>query len=304
MLPKGVVLTIEQARNFDLSSYFEQVDSTYSNRVSRMTSTRIKINFPIVNRDAFKMVGGLKYFQDEYTFDQPEKLTNYYHLGLEDKHIKTIGLSLYALKTKVGTNYWAARGSFKLNGDFNKGKFQEHLKTGLTILYGTKNTRFKTWGLGVSYSYTFGVSSVYPVWFHKQRFTNKLAIDFILPVYAKFYYLPTNRKNVFYLENRLEGDNYNLNFDTYPNRPLYLEKANFMSRLTYERQIYDFLWCSVSTGYQFNVNYNLSSSDVFFNRIKSLNSKTDVLVTSTIKPMPVIRLSLFLVPPKKWMEER
>lgn len=303
-LPKGVVITTEQARNFSLNSSFEQGDSSNSDRVSSLTSARIKLNIPLINNDRFKLITGLKYYQDEYRFKQPEELSNFYHMGLEDKHIKTIGMSFYGLKTTLGQHYWAARLSVKLNGDFVAQTLNSHMKSGLTLMYGKKSNRFKTWGMGLSYSNSFGVSSVYPVWFHKERYTNKFAIDLLLPVYAKLYYLPSNKKNVLYLENRLEGDNYNLNFEAYPGTPLYLEKANVYSRLVYEREIHDFLWFSMSAGYQFNVRYNLSSSDLFFDRTPNPNNRTALLIESNVKPVPVVRLGLFLVPPRKWLEER
>ncbi len=303
-LPKGVEINRERSWNFDLESNFTASDSLTTDRVQRFTRSKAKINFPIINQDEFKLIGGLRYYQDEFNFETPDSLNNFFHDGLQDKHIKTLGLSVFAVKTRIGNQYWASRASYRLNGDFTSSDLSSHQKYAFSLVYGWKLTRFKTWGFGVSYSNTFGISSVYPIWFWKQKYKNNFALDLFLPVYSRVYYLPKNGNNVFYLEARVEGDNYNLNFDQYQNQPLYLEKANIVSRLTYERRIYDFVWCSLSAGYQYNVSYNLSTSDLFFDRSLNPNNRNKVLIDSRMKPLPLVRVGLFLVPPRKWVEEK
>ena len=115
----------------------------------------------------------------------------------------------------------------------------DHLKSTLAFIYGVKRHRHSTWGLGASYSYTFGNGSLFPVFLYKNRFRPKWAIELLLPVSARLMFR-LNSKNIFYFDSKLEGDNYNLNFEGFSSEPLYLEKSDFKSFFTYEREVYDF----------------------------------------------------------------
>lgn len=299
---KGVEIYQERVPSYDLASGYAGTDSSFTNSVRRTKSWMAKLRVPVVNKDHFKMVVGLKYYQQEFAFDNPGSLDNSFHRSLQDKPIRSAGLSAYVIKSFIGNKYLAFRGTFRLNGDFEEGNVVSHQKTSAQVLYGIKHHWYKTWGFGLSYSNTFGRSSIYPVFFYRHKFRQKWAFETLLPISARLMYQP-NEKNVFYFDNKLEGDNYNLNFDTGSNLPLYLEKADFKTFITYEREIYDFIWLGISGGYRININFDVSDSDAYFQRAFPIGNTNNLTISNSLGNALFFRFGLFLVPPRKWMDK-
>ena len=224
----------------------------------------INLRLPVVNKDHFKFLVGLKYYQQEFAFQDPGSLENSFYQSLQDKPLRSMGLTFYGVKSFLGNKYLLGRAAFRLNGDF-RADLDDHVKSTLALIYGVKRHRYSTWGVGASYSNTFGRSAIYPVFLYKNRFRPKWAVELLLPVSARLMYQP-NSKNILYFDSKLEGDNYNLNFNGFSDQALYLEKSDFKSLLTYEREVYDFFWVFASAGVRFNLNFDISDSDVFFER--------------------------------------
>ena len=68
---------------------------------------------------------------------------------------------------------------------------------------------------------------------------------------------------------------------------------NLLTKITYEREIYDFLWFGLSVGNRFNIAFDLSEKNTFLNR-------NTPQVTNELKNAIFYQASIFLVPPKKW----
>ncbi len=299
---KGLEVFQERIPNYDLNSQFTETDSTFNNAIRRTKSWSARLRIPVVNKDYFKFIVGFKYYQQEFAFEQPVLEGNPFHSSIEDKPLRSMGLSLYSVHSFIGNKYLAFRGTLRLNGDFETGTIRSHQKTSFTGLYGIKQHRYKTWGFGVSYSNSFGRSSVYPVFFLKHRYRPKWAVELLLPLSARLLYRP-NEKNNLYVETKLEGDNYNINLDGFSEVPLYLEKADVKAMFTYEHEVYDFFWVSASGGYRWNINFDVSDSDAFFDRAFNLGNSDNLAISNTIGGAPFFRFGIFLVPPKKWLEE-
>ncbi|MFT5724222.1 MAG: hypothetical protein ACI9JN_001340 [Bacteroidia bacterium] len=296
--PKGVKYYQERTPTYQIKSTFKTIDSTISNDIQRTSSWWVKLRAPIILKDHFKLLVGLQYYQQELYFKDPDALNNAFHQSLEDKAIRSAGVSFNAFKSYIGNKYLVGRVTLRLNGDFDNGDLRHHLKSSYSVLYGIKKSVRKTWGFGASYSNSFGRSSIYPILFLNNKFKKKWAFRALLPVSTQLIYMP-NDKNTLYFTNKLEGDNYNLNFESLQPNRLYLEKADFKSFFTYEREIYDFIWFGVSTGMQFNINYDLSDSDLYFNRVSNATSDHTV-IANELTPTPFLRIGLFLVPPRGW----
>jgi len=100
---------------------------------------------------------GLAYKVEEYKFSNPKDLTNSFHQQLEDKPLRSIGTTFYLDKRFKGKHYFYSRVGLFLNGDFEEGRMIDYLRSSVTALYGTKVNKWKTWGVGLSYSYRFGI---------------------------------------------------------------------------------------------------------------------------------------------------
>jgi hypothetical protein len=298
---KGVVVYQERTPEHQLKSSFENQDSTAEAQVRRTQNWVVKLRGPVVNKEHFKLIVGLQYAQQEFAFKNPSLLTNTFYQSLQDKPLRSAGLSVYSIKSFIGNKYLIGRATLRLNGDFGNGDLRAHLKSSFSVLYGIKHHARRSWGFGASYSNTFGRSSIYPLVFLNYKFKPKWAVQLLLPVSAQLVFTP-NDKNVFYFSNKLEGDNYNLEFETLKPTTLYLEKADVKSFLTYEREVYDFFWIGVSGGMRFNLSFDVSDSDLYFDRPVIAANRDHIVISNEVGISPFFRVGIFLVPPRSWSE--
>jgi hypothetical protein len=294
--PKGVSIIFQSVLEYDIHSQFRDSSSVQSDEIEQNESVEIKLKFPLILKDRYKMAMGLVYKKEEYEFDDPEESQNLFHRHLEEKPLRSIGTTFYLDKRFKGRHYLYSRVGLFLNGDFNSGPLEDYFRSSITVLYGTKVNTWKTWSIGLSYSYNFGRLALYPVLQYNKQFNEHWGFEMALPVKTEFRYI-LNPKNYFFFVNRLGGDNYILNFDGLSDNSLYLGKADFISMLTYEREIHDFLWFTVSVGLRYNINFDLSEES-------RLVSNDKPIVANEMDTAPLIRAGLFIVPPRKWMNKK
>ena len=119
-MPRGKGLEVYQERipNHKFSSVVNAPDSSFSNDVRRTKSWMVNLRLPLINKDHFKFLVGLKYYQQEFAFDRPEELDNSFYQSIQDKPIRSVGMTLYGMKSFRGNKYLLGRGAVRLNGDF------------------------------------------------------------------------------------------------------------------------------------------------------------------------------------------
>ena len=183
----------------------------------------------------------------------------------------------------------------QVNGDFNEtgplplARFFKYTASGL---YGWKKDEFTAWGIGLYFSYTFGRPAIYPAFLWNKTFNEKWGIEALLPASFFLRHNLTN-KSILLAGYDVDGESYHINIDDPPLsaiKTLELRKSEVKLSLTYEQEIYDFLWFSVATGYRLNINFDLSKDNSFSNA---------KIVDNDINNTPYFSISLFAVPPQK-----
>ncbi|MFK7901142.1 MAG: DUF6268 family outer membrane beta-barrel protein [Cyclobacteriaceae bacterium] len=290
--PKGIEVYYRTAFPSTIES--AQENHNYSGRLVNMRSWSIRAKFPIINHPHLIITGGFSFMDTEYRFENSAQLNQPFYQSLEEKNLRSLGSRFYIVKPFKNHHYLLSRISVKLNGDFKDGRLRNHLRYSSSIMYGTKVSESKLWVFGAAFGYNFGRISIYPVFIYKKNFSKRAGIEITLPVSVAYRY-QIGDKNIFYVDNRLEGNNYNINVN-FSDEGLFLEKVFFSSSLIYEREIHDYLWFSVSGGLRTNLRFNVSTSDQFFNR-------TNELIANKLSPAPFIKMGIFIVPPKKWLSK-
>ncbi|MBL4707733.1 MAG: hypothetical protein JKY48_04760 [Flavobacteriales bacterium] len=291
--PKGFSIIQQRVIDYNLRTQFKDSNWVDEREIRRNKSIEIKAKIPILLKENYNFIIGLNYRVEEFSFSDPDKLSNELHKYLEDRDLKSVGATFYLDRKFKGRHFLYGRAGVFLNGSFNKGRATDYLRSSLTVLYGTKVDGSKVWGIGLSYSYRFGRLALYPILHYNKQFNKKWGFEMALPVKTEFRY-QLNDKNIFYLTNRLGGENYVLDASQLSRNKLFLGKSHFLSFLTYEREIYDFLWLSFSAGAQVNINFDLETK----NRLA--NNKEEPFIDNRLDPAPMIRFGLFLVPPKRF----
>lgn len=265
----------------------------------RAKSLEFKLKIPIVLKRRTKVITGLKYRYEEYQFKNPELLDYPLYENLENKHLNAVSLDFYLVRSLKNYHFFLSKVGLQLNGDFSRDSslpFTRFIKYTASGLYGWKKDSYNAYGFGVYLSYTFGRPRIYPAFLWNKSINPKWGIEALLP--ANFYLKHNfSDKSILLGGFDVDGDSYHIVIDSPPLssiNTLELRRSDIRLLLTYEQEIYDFLWFSVSGGYRFNINFNLSENNDFSN---------DFILKNNIENSPFVTLSLFAVPPKKLTEK-
>lgn len=262
-------------------------------------SLEFKLKVPVVLKPRTKIIAGIKYRYEEYEFKNPESLDFPLYENLEDKHLNALSLDFYLVQSLKNYHFFLSKVGLQLNGDFSDDSplpFTRFIKYTASGLYGWKKDSYNAYGFGVYLSYTFGRPRIYPAFLWNKSISPKWGIEALLPAnfYLKRHF---SEKSILLGGFDVDGDSYHIIIDSPPLntiKTLELRRSDVRLLLTYEQEIYDFLWFGISGGYRFNINFNLSENNDFSN---------DFILKNDIQNSPFITLSLFAVPPKSLTEK-
>ena len=290
---KGIVIKRELVRDYFIRS--EADGSNASAEIRRNRRWEFKVRAPIILKDGFKMAVGVKYFVEEFNFENPESLNFPFYQNLENRSLRSIRGDVYMIKPTLTNKYYILRLSGGLNGDYGSESFAkgDFFKFSISPLIGWKKNDYVSYAFGVAFSYGFGRRSIYPIIVYNKSFNNKWGIESILPAEVKLRYSTLNQKNYFYAKAELHGANYSLRLDEAKTDLVYLNKSEVRFLLSWEREIHDWLWFGVEGGLRSNINFDLSND---------ARIRTDVVVENTLNKALVYNFSIFVVPPRKMLK--
>ena len=296
---KGLVLSYEVVSGSNITATSDE--PTIGNGNGTIDYTKrldFRFKFPIVNDPKMKIAMGFHYYNEEYDFGNLGNPEYEPFTRLNDRNLKSIGSSVYVVKPFLGNKYFVFRGSFDLNGDYSDASnLNDFAKFSFAPLYGVKVNPFTTMAFGAALSFDFGDPAVYPVFIYNRTLNSKWGIELTLPVEARVR-RTFNPKSILYGGLKLEGAGYNITPDENDtffdrNETIQISKSELKYYLNYEHEIHDYLWFGVNGGWRSNINFNLTAVD----RLKS-----ETIIDSKLKMTPYANLSLFIVPPRKWLE--
>ncbi|MEO1049154.1 MAG: hypothetical protein AAFX87_00920 [Bacteroidota bacterium] len=297
-LPRSKGIIIKQE---NVTDYFIQSDgsdqSSSSNEIRRNRRWEFQLRAPLVLKDNFKMAVGVKYFVEEFRFDDTDSEFEFYN-NLEDRSLRNLATSLFLVKPTRTNRYYLLRLNAQLNGDFSTGNISANnfLKYSITPLVGWKKNDYTSYAFGFSFGYSFGQRSIFPIFSYNKSFNTQWGIETILPVKARLRYGSLDQKSYVYLTSELNGASYNIDIDL--NNPegtnfLFLNKSEVRFLISLEREIHDWLWFGVEGGMRKNINFDLTSSP---------RRNTDIIIENQLNNAFLFSVSLFIVPPRKFLE--
>lgn len=257
-------------------------------------SLEFKLKVPVILKPRTKVITGISYKYEEYKFNSPQTLDYPLYENLEDKHLKSLSLDFYLLRSLKNYHFFLSKSGLELNGDFSEDSslpFTRFLKYSVSGLYGWKKDKNTAYAFGLYLSYTFGRPRIYPAFLWNKTFNEHWGIEALLPAnfYLRYNISPSS---ILVGGFDVEGASYHLNLDTPPLsqiKTLELRKSDIRLLMTFEQEIYDFLWFSITGGYRFNINFNLDKNNDFSN---------DIILENNIENTPFVMFSIFAVPPQ------
>jgi hypothetical protein len=265
-----------------------------SGSLKSISEFELKVRAPISWRGRTRVIFGLGYRYEEFTFDSQESLTYDFYSNLQEKHLKTLNGTFYITHALPKRRFLLSRLGAEVNGDYKSTRIpiRQQSKISAALVYGWKPNIYTAYGLGVYYSYSYGRPSIYPAFLWNRSFNERWGIEGVLPANLRLRYGFSDRM-LLIGGYEVEGASYHIESENPPlrNYPrLELRNSRLKTFLEWEREIYDFLWIQLAAGYRFNVSFNVSENNSFSN---------DKILKNELNPLPFARVMLFVVPPRK-----
>lgn len=294
--PKGIIFERQNLSDFSIATY-SPGNPAEEKKVSSNERIKVKLRAPIINNPGFKLGAEARYFVERYELEGLGENDNTLLNNLQDKALRSVGLSVFGLKPFLGNKYILSRASISLNGDFDTEEIESKntIRASYSLLYGIKLSPYRSVAFGVNFSNNFGRFGIIPLLSYNVSFDKRWLFESILPLSIKQNYISADKKNVFSAKVGLSGGNYNLLFSqkNLQEPVLFLRKSEIRSTLSYEREIHDWLWFGIEAGWNKNIELNVS---------KSVRRNDDLVFESDVKDSFFTAFRVFIVPPKKFLK--
>lgn len=238
---------------FDIKTQSQMGGSTmlHSN-VNMARGLRLAFNTPVISRSNFILSLGLTYWNTSFDKGHHTSSTEFKN-NLFDKGLRTTGLNATIFKPLNDKNFLIFQGNADLNGTYQN--FNEINSKQLTYsaaaIYGWKKSDNLMWGLGAARTYRLGELIYVPVLLYNNTFNPKWGVEVLFPSRAAV------RRNfgttsMLLLGYELEGNAYYLG-----DKNGYLRRGEIKPRISYERQLKNFIWFSAQAGMRINGRFNV-----------------------------------------------
>jgi len=289
---KGISLNYTSIRNQDIITEYN--NETFSGLIEGTSKFEVKAKIPLLLRSNLKIVLGADYSTYDFEFAEHHADQNRIFESLNNITYRTFETKLYLMKPFLGNKYIFSRLSVEFTGDLLSKGIDDYFRSTFSILYGIRSSTRMTWGIGLNYRSSLGRHLVFPTFAYSQILSKRWSLEAYLPMHLNLRYMP-NSKNIFEFRNQLAREHLNTNPGITDDNNIILAKTDYYSTIAYEREVHDFLWISLATGYQ--VNFDFASS---IKRNEPVNSSS--LVKNDLTTALVFEIGIFIVPPKKWID--
>ena len=294
MMPRGILFSYSPVIGYDLESE-SNLDGLgdAETTVSQLNRILFKIKIPIILRDRTNFIVGFDYAQNEYEFKGDDYKDYPLYRALEEKDLRSREIKFYYNHAFDKKHYIYIRSSTAFNGDLGKKDipFYEFANYSLAAVYGWQKSENNSYGVGLYLSYDLGQPGIYPVFVWNKTWNEKWGFESKIPANFHIRYNP-NEKQRFFMGYEVQGASYNIaleeeqlaKFDD-----LQLRRSDILPSITYERELYDFIWIGVTAGYRINYRFDISEDNSFNN---------DNIIENTVQPGPYFDFTIFLTPTK------
>lgn len=287
--PKIAEISIESLVDYKTTAVSE-TGSTQSTVTDMDNLFKLKLAVPLKLKGRSKMGLQLKYYQQRFEFeDENYRNTNDLFAYLSNQTFINTGARFIYKRNHSDTECI----SFVAGAELHSDEFV--LKANSAIYYANATyikdlSSRKKLGYGLYVGNSLGRFSILPLFIYENRFARKWTLDMVLPKSISLRH-SLNNKTFVSAKAEFKGWRYNLS-NTIPDidRDFTLRRRDLQFSLAYEREIHDWLWLGVETGYNKNLQYVLTNpGEGARNAVNRLSTKDATF----------LKFSIFVVPPKK-----
>jgi hypothetical protein len=226
---------------------------------------RFYTNIPIVVKDKIIWQVGTNYWRNKYYGSTTESFfapINPVNQTLASHGLTTMGLHTTVFKPWNSKLFSIGQAAADMSGDFQLNDIPsfKKLKFSASFLMGSKPHSRLLYAAGISRSYRAGQLAYFPiVLFVWTAPSEKWGVELLLPAKGALRW-NINKSNLLLIGYEMEGQSYTLfNQDDHYLGGINLElrRSEWRVRMTYEKQLYKLLWCSVQAGYRINNRFDV-----------------------------------------------
>jgi hypothetical protein len=235
-------------------------------QILRSEGIRISTNIPVISKTNLVWQLGGNYWEQRYTFEQPDSLTNPLLLALNGNKLRTAGLATTLFKPLNDKQFLLFQGSADYSGDYTLKNLMplQYLKYSAALIWGKRPHEKKQWGIGIARTYRVGELNYIPVvLFNYTDVANKWGSEILFPARAHVR-RTINSRNMVFAGYELEGQSYRLWSDVLPGsaanlnkEDLEIRRGEIRLRLVYEFSVRNFIWMSIQAGYRINYRFDV-----------------------------------------------
>jgi hypothetical protein len=226
---------------------------------------RFFTNIPVIVKDKIIWQVGTNFWRNKYygstteTFFDPINPVNQ---TLATHGLTTMGLHTTVFKPWNSELFSIGQAAADMSGDYKLSDIPslKKLKYSASFLMGKKAHSRMLFAAGISRSYRAGQVAYFPIaLFLWTAPSEKWGVELLLPAKGAVRW-NINKSNLLMLGYELEGQSYTLfnqNDHNQGTRNLELRRSEWRVRMTYEKQLYKLLWCSVQAGYRINNRFDV-----------------------------------------------
>ena len=292
---KGVELRQELQAGFRLTSERDAADAP-EREVSLLEQTTFKFKIPIINSLSLKFLLGYEWDTEKFRFDEVGLASSdpiWRHIN--ERRLKTNKISLYATKRWNDRYYSSVRLRISLNGDYDGLiDFDQPYRTYSAIFaMGKKVTDYLEWAAGLTISSNQVRTIPVPFFAYNRTWNERWGLETALPGQA-FVRRNIGRDNALMLGAEYHSKFYALNWTddgpvpTPGFEPTFLRYNGFRAVLHYEHRLSKWFWAYMQSGVYL-------PWQTRFNPIDDVDTEIELDAGTR----PVLRVGLFLAPPKE-----
>lgn len=287
------------------------VNSEFLPQQSKVLSSqgiRIAANIPVISNTKLVWQLGANYWEQRYTFENPDSLKNPLLVALNNNGLRTVGLSTTLFKPLNDKQFLLFQGSADYSGNYSIKNLMPltYLKYSAALIWGKRTTEKKQWGIGVARTYRVGELNYIPViLFNYTDIANKWGTEILFPARAHVR-RTINSRNMLFAGYELEGQSYRLWDNSLPGTAADLGKENLeirrgeiRLRLVYEFSLKGFVWMSIQAGYRINYRFDvdkLISGKEIYRAFGFASNEPYVMLNELSNPL-YLNVSINLVSP-------
>ncbi len=316
---RGYEASYHGMTGFDVGSKSDIYDDG-KGRIDYNRIFRTKLRFPLLLKKNLKIAGSIEYSDEEIHFHDSKNITYPFYRRLHDKNMKSLGGSFYLMTQWKRNRYFIFRFNGRLKGDYWKDHIRDvskytFLKMEISPVVGWKVNKYKSWGLGLAFSYTFGEPLVFPTFVYNHTFTDKWGVEAFLPAKVKLRY---QASTLCFISAKayLKGGSYSIHFDERPAenivelnslplsnfRTLEFRRSDVNFSMEMEKGITDWLWLSLEGGYRSNINFDVTNKNHTLSLTGGKVKDKDIIIDSYAKGGMFYKFTLFIVPSKSLLK--